>query len=145
MPAATPPTPNETIIRPSCDMVEYARMRLMSDCGTRAQHGETSAFEATVAAIVKKKCAAAIVQPEHAEKKSHVADARSDERLLCGSRRARSLDPEPDQQIRRKPHQFPENKKQNQAIRDNEAEHRAREKGEISKEPNEVHVLSHVA
>src|SRR5205823_1947276 len=32
MPAATPPTPNETIIRPSCDTVEYARIRLMSAC-----------------------------------------------------------------------------------------------------------------
>jgi hypothetical protein len=32
IPAATPPTPNETIIKPSCDTVEYARMRLMSAC-----------------------------------------------------------------------------------------------------------------
>src|SRR5207244_5252792 len=30
IPAATPPTPSETIIKPSCETVEYARMRLMS-------------------------------------------------------------------------------------------------------------------
>ena len=32
MPAATPPTPSETIINPSCETVEYARMRLISNC-----------------------------------------------------------------------------------------------------------------
>ena len=32
IPAATPPTPSETIIKPSCDTVEYARIRLMSAC-----------------------------------------------------------------------------------------------------------------
>ena len=34
IPAATPPTPNETIIKPSCDTVEYARIRFMSVCAT---------------------------------------------------------------------------------------------------------------
>ena len=44
MPAGTPPTPNDTIIKPSCDTVEYARMRLMSACAI--------AISAAISAVV---------------------------------------------------------------------------------------------
>src|SRR5216110_1684546 len=95
--------------------------------GAGAEHGQAGAFETAFAAVVKKKCAAAIVEPEHAEKKSHVADARGDECLLCGSRCARSLNPEADEQIRREPNQFPKNEKQKQTVRDDHTEHGAGE------------------
>src|SRR5436309_616414 len=62
-----------------------------------AKQGQTGAFETSEAAIVKKQCAIAIVEPEHSEKKSHVTDARGDECFLCGRCRARSLDPEADE------------------------------------------------
>jgi hypothetical protein len=76
--------------------------------GACAEHRQTGTFKATLSGIVKKKCAAAIVEPQHAEKKPHVADARGDERLFCCSGCTWSLDPKPDEQIRREPDQFPE-------------------------------------
>src|SRR5438552_15430426 len=74
------------------------------ECGACAEQNEASAFETTVSAIVKEKCATAIVQPEHAEKKSQVANARSNECLFCSGRCTRSLDPEPDEQVGSEPH-----------------------------------------
>src|SRR5207247_1203300 len=64
---------------------------------------EAGAFTTTGPSIVKEQCAAAIVQPKHPEKKSHVANARSNERLFCSGRCTRSLDPEPDEQVRSEP------------------------------------------
>src|SRR5437660_1195742 len=45
----------------------------------RAKHGKTCAFKTTAPAIIEEQCATAIVEPEHPEKKSHVADARGKE------------------------------------------------------------------
>ena len=86
-----------------------------------------------------------MIEPEHAEKKSHVADARGDERFLCGGRGARSLDPEPNQQIGSEPDEFPANEKKKQTVRDDYAEHCAGEKREISEEAGEIFVVGHVA
>src|SRR4029077_11407145 len=96
-------------------------------------------------AIIEKQRATAIVEPEHAEKKSHVADAGGDEGLLCGRRGARSLNPETDQQIRCKPDEFPKYEKQEQTVRDDQAEHRPGEEREIRKEAREIFIAGHVA
>ena len=106
---------------------------------------QTGAFKTAAAAIVKKQCAAAIVEPEHSEKESDVADARGDERFLCRRRRARSLNPESDEQIGREPDQFPKHEEQEQAVRDNHAEHRGGEEREIREEAGEILVVRHVA
>src|SRR5215831_21393175 len=90
------------------------------ECGACAEHSQTGAFKTPVATIVKEKCAAAAVKPEHPEKKSHVANARSDECLLCGSRCTRFLNPKPNEQIRRKPDQFPKNEKEKETVRDDQ-------------------------
>src|SRR4029077_905873 len=107
----------------------------------RSEHSETGAFKTSAAAIVEKQCATAIVEPEHSEKKSHVADARGDECFLCSRRGARSLDPKADEQIRREPYKFPKHEKQQQAVRDNHAEHRAGEERQVRKETGEIFVV----
>src|SRR5437899_9656160 len=89
----------------------------------RAKHGKTCAFKTTAPAIIEEQCATAIVEPEHPEKKSHVADARGNECLLCSGRSVRSLDPESDEQIRSEPDKFPEDKKQEQTVGNDNAEH----------------------
>src|SRR5262249_26319659 len=81
----------------------------------------------------------------HPEKKSHVANARSDECLLCGSRCTRFLNPKPNEQIRRKPDQFPKNEKEKETVRDDQPKHRAGEKRHIREEAGEILVLGHVA
>src|SRR5438067_1656999 len=93
----------------------------------RAKHGKTCAFKTTAPAIIEEQCATAIVEPEHPEKKSHVADARGNECLLCSGRSVRSLDPESDEQIRSEPDKFPEDKKQEQTVGNDNAEHCAGE------------------
>src|SRR5262249_2665092 len=90
----------------------------------RAKHSETGAFEATAPAIIEEQCATAIVEPEHTKKKSHVADPRRNERLLCGCRGARSLDPESDEQIRSEADKLPKDENQKQTVGDDQAEHR---------------------
>src|SRR6266436_477736 len=113
--------------------------------GACAEHGQTGTFQTTVSAVVKEKCAAAAVEPDHTEKKSHVADTRGDECLLCSGRGTRSLDPEPDQQIGSEPDKFPKNEKQKQTVRDDQPEHRAGEKREVREEAGEIFVVGHVA
>src|SRR5262245_40612600 len=108
------------------------------DCGTCAKHIETGAFKASAPAIVEEQCATAIVQPEHAEKKSHVADPRGDERLLCSRRGARSVDPEADKQIRREPNEFPENEKKEKNVRHDQTEHSASKERQILKEAGDM-------
>src|SRR2546421_892451 len=79
--------------------------------GARANGQKSRVFETTASLVVKQKGAAVVVEPKHPEKKPEIADARGDERLLgCGGR-ARSLDPESNEQIGSKPNQFPTNEK----------------------------------
>ena len=111
----------------------------------RADGEEAGRFETTLAAIVKKQRAGAAVEPEHAEEKSEVADARRDEGLLRRGGRARFVNPETDQQIRSEPDQFPADKKQEQAVGDDHAEHGGGKKREIREEAGEILVARHVA
>ena len=55
------------------------------------------------------------------------------------------LDPESDEQIGREPDQFPKDEEQEQAVRDDNAEHCAGEKREIGEEAGEIFVVGHVA
>ena len=113
--------------------------------GVRTEHGESRVFNATVPTIVENKCAAAVIEPKHAEKKSHVPDARRDKCFFCRCRCARPLDPEPNEQIRREANKLPEHEQQKQTVCNNDAQHCAREKREISEKPAEIFIAGHVA
>src|SRR5207249_1707893 len=80
---------------------------------------------------VEEKCTAAVIKPKHAEKKSHVADTRGDKCFFCRCGGAGSLNPEPNEQIRREANKFPKDKQQKQTVRDHDAQHCAGEKREI--------------
>src|SRR6185312_10823425 len=54
--------------------------------GACAKQSHAATFKTSAPAIVKKQCATTIVEPKYSKKKSHVTDARGDERLLCGRR-----------------------------------------------------------
>src|SRR5438270_10004 len=110
-----------------------------------AEREQSRILEAAMTPIIKEQGAALVIEPKDSEKESHVTDPGGDERFFCGSRRARPFNPKPDQQIGRKPNQFPKNKKQKQAVGDDDAEHRAREEREISEEARKIPVFSHVA
>ena len=115
-----------------------------NECSACAEDGETGTFQTTVSAIVKKKCAAPAIKPQHSEEESHVADARGDECLLCSGRCARLFDPKSNEQIRREPHKLPKDEKQKQTVGDNQPEHRTGEEREVRKESGEIFVLGHV-
>src|SRR5436305_6711072 len=115
-----------------------------NECSACAEYGETGTFQTTVSAIVKKKCAAPAIKPQHSQEESHVADASGDECLLCSGRSARLFDPKSDEQIRREPHKLPKNEKQKQTVGDNQPEHRTGEEREVRKESGEIFVLGHV-
>ena len=55
------------------------------------------------------------------------------------------MNPETDEQIGREPHQFPANEQEQQTVRDNHAEHRRGEEGEVGEETRKVLVPRHVA
>src|SRR5438094_389083 len=99
-------------------------MRLMSNCAT------------AISAAIKP-----VITPEDAEKKSHVADARGNERFFRRSCGARPVDPKSNEQIRREPDQFPKNEQQKQTVRDDDAKHCAGKKRQIRKETRKVFVV----
>ena len=83
-----------------------------SNEGCAGANGQKSrVFKATASLIVKQKRAAVVIEPKDPEKKSEITDARGDEGFLGRGGRARSLDPESDEQVGRKPNQFPANEK----------------------------------
>ena len=86
-----------------------------------------------------------MIEPQDAEKKSHVADSCGDERFLCRGRSAWPLNPETDKQIRRESDQFPKDKEEQQTVGDDHAQHRARKKRKVSEEAAEIFILGHVA
>ena len=75
--------------------------------GAGAEQKEPGVFEATMAIVVKEQRAAAAVEPENAEEKSDIADARGDERFFCGGGGARFVYPESNEEVGREPDQFP--------------------------------------
>lgn len=114
------------------------------ECGAGTNRKKSGVFEAALSTIIKEKRAAAVVEPQNTEEKSDVANARSDKRFFRSGGRARSVDPKPDEQIRRESDQFPTDEKKQQAIRDDDAEHGGGEKREIREETREIFVVRHV-
>jgi len=93
---------------------------------------------------LKEKRAAPAIKPQHSEEKSHVADARGDERLFCSRRRARLLDPKSNEANTTRAPQAPKDEKQKQTVGNNQPEHRTGEERKVRKEPGEIFVLGHV-
>src|SRR5437867_5899319 len=75
IPAATPPTPNETIIKPSCDTVEYASMRLMSSCAI--------AMSAAISAVVTPIHTTTIREGVTPRSEEHTSELQSPYDLVC--------------------------------------------------------------
>src|SRR3989338_3434023 len=65
---------------------------------------------------------------KNADHHAHVADARGEECLFTGGGGFGFLEPETDQKIRRKPHEFPENKNLDEIVGKHDAEHGKGEK-----------------
>src|SRR5688572_31735045 len=105
--------------------------------GAGTDREEPGGFETTFSTIVEEKSTTAAVEPEDAEKKSEIANARGDERFLRRSGCARFVNPETDQKIGGEPDQFPADEEQEQAVRDDDAEHGGGEKREVSKKTGE--------
>ena len=102
-------------------------------------------FQAAVAAVVKQQGARLGVEPDHAEQKGEIADARGDKRFFRRRRRARFVIPKTNEQIRGQPHQFPADKQQQQIIRNDHAQHRGGKQRQETEEAREILVLRHVA
>src|SRR5712691_3156523 len=81
----------------------------------------------------------------HAEYKTPVTDAISNERLLRRVSRFFAIDVVTDQQIRAEPHSLPAHKHQQKVVGQNESQHGKHEKVEESEEAIETPVLVHVA
>ena len=109
------------------------------------ESAERGIFEAALAVVVEQQCARFGVEPQHAEKKPEVANARDDERLFRRRGRARLVIPETNQQIRRQPDQLPANEEEQQAVGDDHTQHCGGEQRHEAKETSEVLVVRHVA
>src|SRR5205085_11639660 len=112
---------------------------------SRARAKESNVLQTTMTGVVENQSATLVIEPQNAEKKSHVPDTSGDERFFCGGRGARPFNPEADQQIRRETNQLPKNKEQEQTVGHDDAQHCAGEKRKISEEPGEMFVVRHVA
>ena len=114
-------------------------------CGSRDQPAKRGLFEAAVAAVVKEQRPSFRIEPHHAEQQRQVADPRRNERLLRCRRRAGLVIPKADQQVGSQPDDLPADEKQQQAVGDDQPEHRGGEQGEEAEEAREVLVVRHVA
>ena len=97
------------------------------------------------AAIVEEQRAGLRIQPDHAEQECQIADARGDECLLrrrCG---ARFVIPEADEQIGGEADDLPAHKEQQQAVCDDDAQHRPCKERQKTEEAREVFIVGHVA
>ena len=101
-------------------------------------------LHAPCAVIVKKQRAGLPVEPNHAQQQTEVPDPGSDERFLGSGRRCRPFIPKTNQQVRGQAHHLPTHKQQQQAVGDQQAQHRSREEGEEAEEPREVFVVVHI-
>ncbi len=102
-------------------------------------------LQASRSAVVEQQRACLRVKPHHPDQQPQIAHARGDERLLRCRRSSRALKPEPDQQVRRQPDDFPTHEQQQQAVRDHHAQHCSRKQREEAEEAREVVVVRHVA
>ena len=78
------------------------------------------------------------------QQKADVADACNDECFLCRRRRRWAVVPETDEQIRRQPHQLPEDVHLHYVGGQHQPDHRGAEQGHIGVVPGETFVAVHV-
>jgi len=106
---------------------------------------ERTRFQDSLAAVEEKQRAGGVIEPDQAEEQSQVADTGGDEGLLRRGGRRRFVEPEPDEEVGGEADQFPANEEQQQAVSDEEAEHRRGKEAQEAEELFEVGVLRHVA
>ena len=109
------------------------------------QSGQRGVLHGASAIVVERQRAGLREQPDYAEQEKHVADARGEKGLLGRRRRRGLLIPEPDQQVRSEPDQFPAHEQEQQAVRDHHAQHGPGKEREEAEEAREVLVVLHVA
>ena len=97
------------------------------------------------AVVVEEQRAGLRKEPDDAEKKENIADARGDEGFFCGGRGGGLLIPEADEQIRGEADDLPAHEEQQQAVGDDDAEHGSGKEREEAEEAREVFVVGHVA
>ena len=96
----------------------------------RRQQRERRVLHASRAVVVEKQRARLPVKPHHAQQQTEVTDPGGNERLLGRGRRGGPFIPKTNQQVRREPHNLPTHKQQQEAIGDQQPEHRPRKEGE---------------
>jgi hypothetical protein len=79
------------------------------------------------------------------EREADIADAVDDERLLGGQGRRALAVPEADEQVARQPDQLPGHEDDQEAVRQDEQEHREHEQVQVGEEPPVARVVAHVA
>ena len=79
------------------------------------------------------------------EQEEEVAEAGDDKRLLGSSSRARSREPEPDQQVRAEADKLPPDEQQDEVVGKHQRQHRRREQGHECVVPDVAPVVAHIA
>ena len=111
----------------------------------RQQSSQRPAFHGTCAMVVEEQRARLGKQPDDSEKKEDVANPRGEEGFLGGSGGRRLVVPEADEQVGGEADQFPIHEQEQDAVRDNDAQHGPREEREKTEEAGVVLVVGHVA
>ena len=107
--------------------------------------GERGGFQDAMAAIVEEQRALGVLQPEQAEEEAEIADARRDEGLLRGGCGGGLVEPETDEEIRGQADQLPAHEEQEEAVGDQQSEHRGGEEAEEAEKLLVVGIVLHVA
>ena len=111
----------------------------------REQAGERPAFHGAGAVVIEEQRAGLSEEPDDAEEKEDVADARGEEGFLGGGGGGGLLIPEADEQVGGEADQFPAHEEQQDAVGDDDAEHGSGKEREEAEEAGEVLVVGHVA
>src|SRR5882672_5099297 len=96
-------------------------------------------------AIIEKERARRVIEPQHAEQQAEVANAGREKGLLGGGSGGRFVKPEADEQVRGETYEFPADEEQQEAVGDEQPEHRGGEEAQETEELFEVRVVLHVA
>ncbi len=86
-----------------------------------------------------------LVQHEHAEQETRVADAVGDEGLLAGARIGQVVEPEADQQVRGQADAFPADEQHQHRAAEHQQQHEEQEQVQVGEEAAEALVVRHVA
>ena len=108
-------------------------------------HPGWQSLQQAIATVVKRQRAGRLECQQDADEKTHVADARDDERFFAGGGGLRLVEPETDKQIRRDADNFPAHEQQQQAVGQHEAKHPGGEQRQVTEKPRHAFVVFHVA